>query len=199
MKNTITISLTLIAVALFSAFNVIPDAPKWELDFAHSSVSFTTAHFFVPVEGKFDKFSGELFFDPANPATSKADFTIDVTSVNTKDTKRDNHLQSKDFFDAKTFPTMKFVSTRFEKKNDKEYIAHGKLTIRDVTKEIALPFKVLGVMEHPMKKGTEILGLQAETIIKRGDYGVGSGDWAADMVVASDVSVKITMELSRKK
>ena len=199
MKHTIKIFFAVVIFTVFSAFMVATDAPKWDIDPAHSSVAFTTAHFFVPVEGRFDKFSGERLFDPANLAGSKADFTIDVNSVNTQDTKRDDDLRSKHFFEVKTWPSMKFVSSFFEKKNDKEFIAHGKLTIKDVTKDIELPFKILGVMEHPMKKGTEVMGIQASTTINRGDYGVGTGDWAADMVVRSEVEIKITLEVSRKK
>jgi len=74
---------------------------------------------------------------------------------------------------------MTFQSTRFEKKSDKEYVVYGKLTIRDVTKEIALPFKVTGEMEHPMMRGTLILGLAANLKINRNEYGVGTGSWAA--------------------
>ena len=116
----------------------------------------------------------------------------------TDNEKRDNHLQSKDFFNAKDFPIIRFASTRIEKKGDSEYIAHGNLTIRDQTKTVALPFRVTGQMEHPMMKGTMILGLEFETTLNRTDFGVGTGDWAATMVVGDEVRVRIPLELNRK-
>lgn len=72
--------------------------------------------------GNFQKYEGTLKFDPDNLAESKADFTIKVGSVNTDDAKRDTHLQTDDFFDAKQFPNIIFTLSRFEKKSDQDYI-----------------------------------------------------------------------------
>jgi polyisoprenoid-binding protein YceI len=94
---------------------------------------------------------------------------------------------------------MFFKSTRIEKKSDNEFTVYGKLTIKDVTKEIALPFKIKGEMEHPMKKGTLILGLSTHVKINRTEYGVGTGSWAATMVVGDEVDISIPLELNRKK
>ena len=93
---------------------------------------------------------------------------------------------------------MRFVSSRFEKKDGQNYVAYGKLTMRDVTKDIALPFTVLGTMQHPMMKGTTVMGIQAETTLNRNDDGVGTGSWAATMVVGNEVDIKITMEVDHK-
>lgn len=197
MKKFIHLSFTIAAVfALFSfSANLVQ---SWTVDKAHSSVSFTVKHFFTPVTGKFEKYEGTLKFDPNNLAESKADFTIKVASVSTDDAKRDTHLQSGDFFDAKQFPDIRFASSRFEKKSDQDYIAYGKLTIKNVTKEIALPFTVLGVTEHPMKKGTTVMGMKAEINLNRNDYGVGTGSWAATMVVSNEVSIQVILEANHK-
>lgn len=174
-------------------------ATMWKVDKAHTSVNFSINHFFSAVTGKFTKFDGNFNFDPANLKGSKVSFTIPIASVNTEDGERDKHLQSADFFDAKQYPNMTFTSTSFEKKTDKDYVAYGKLTIRNVTKEIALPFKITGEMEHPMMKGTIILGLSINTKINRTDYGVGTGSWAATMVVGDQTDISINMELNRMK
>lgn len=76
---------------------------------------------------------------------------------------------------------------------------HGKLTIKDVTKDVVLPMKITGEMEHPMMKGTIILGVVIDTTIDRTEYGVGTGDWAATMVVGDEVRIHIPMELNRMK
>jgi polyisoprenoid-binding protein YceI len=175
------------------------NATMWKLDKAHTSVNFSVNHFFSAVTGKFTSFDGNFNFDPANLQGSKADFTIAVNSINTDDNKRDKHLQSGDFFNAKEFQNMTFKSTKIERKSENEYLVHGKLTIKDKTKEIVLPLKVTGEMEHPMMKGTIILGLASNLKINRNDYGVGTGDWAATMVVGDEVNISINMELNRKK
>lgn len=200
MYSTIKkISFAVILTAL-SVFTVnAQNATMWKVDKAHTSVNFSVNHFFSAVTGKFTSFEGNINFDPANLQGSSVNFTIPVKSVNTDDSKRDKHLQSADFFDAKSYPNITFVLTRFEKKSDKDYVAYGKLTIRNVSKDIALPFKITGEMEHPMMKGTIILGLASTIKINRNDYGVGTGSWATTMVVGDNVDININMELNRMK
>jgi len=187
-------------LTVFSVVSIhAQDATMWKIDKAHTSVNFSVNHFFSVVTGKFTSFEGNINFDPANLQGSKVDFTVAVKSINTVDKKRDNHLQSPDFFNEKAFPNMTFKSTKLEKKSDNEYLVYGKLTIKDKTKDIVLPLKVTGEMEHPMMKGTIILGLASNLKINRNDYGVGTGDWAATMVVGDEVDVSINMELNRMK
>lgn len=187
-------------VALISVFSLnAQNANTWKIDKAHTSVNFSISHFFSTVNGRFNDFDGTFLFDPANLKGSKADFTISVKSVNTDVKKRDDHLQSGDFFDAEKYPNIKFQSTKFEKKSGNNYIVYGNLTIKNTTKMIKLPFKVLGEVEHPMMKGTLVLSLASEIKIKRNDYGVGTGNWAATAVVGNDVDIKINMELNRTK
>lgn len=192
----------ILAIAILIGISVSANAQNatmWKLDKSHTSVNFSINHFFSVVTGRFTSFDGNFNFDPANLQGSKADFTIAVKSVNTDDSKRDEHLRSADFFNAKAFPNMTFKSTKIEKKSEKEYLVYGKLTIKDKTRDIVLPFKVTGEMEHPMMKGTIILGLSTNIKINRNDYGVGTGDWAATMVVGDEVDINIHMELNRMK
>ncbi|MCF8276476.1 MAG: YceI family protein [Flavobacteriales bacterium] len=197
MKTISSLFLALILVPVLSAFKPI-DAPAWDIDNSHSSVTFAVNHFLIPVDGRFNNFEGSVKLDKDNLLNSKADFSIDVASIDTRDAKRDGHLQSGDFFNAKKFPKMTFASTKFEDKGNGNYVVHGKLTIRDVTKEVALPFKILGETEHPMKKGTLVSGVQLKTTINRNEYGIGSGSWAASAVVGDEVEIKVTLELTRK-
>lgn len=199
MKNILRISAAMAFIAtLFSFTLLMAPARQWEVDKAHSAVTFSINHFFTPVNGRFQQFDGEFLFDPDNLKESKANFTIDVKSVDTENEKRDQHLQSTDFFNAETYPKIKFVSTGFQKKGKNGYVVNGKLTIRDVTKNVSIPFKVLGVADHPMMEGAKVMGIQAETKLKRNDFGVGTGSWAATMVVGDEVNIKITMEATSK-
>lgn len=181
------------------AFAYAQEAKLWNIDKSHASIQFSVDHFFSAVPGKFRDFDGEIRFDPANLKGSKVNFSIDVKSVDTDEADRDEHLQSADFFHAEKWPTMKFTSTSFTKKSDNQYDVKGKLTIRDVTKEVTLPLEVKGRMDNPWKEGYEILGIAINTEINRTEYGVGSGSWAATAVVGDDVDVSISMELDAKK
>ncbi len=198
-KIILSINLSLFAIILGLTSSKAQSAIQWKLDKTHTSVNFSINHFFSAVTGKFSNFDGAFNFDPNNVAESKADFTIAVKSVNTDDSKRDKHLQSGDFFNASEFPNISFKSTKIEKKNSKEFLVHGQLTIRDKTKDVLLPLKITGEMEHPMMKGTIILGLATNVKINRTDYGVGTGSWATTMVVGDEVDINIHMELNRKK
>ena len=200
MVSTIKTMVFAVAITALSTLSVnAQDATMWKIDKPHTSVNFSINHFFSSVPGKFTDFDGMMHFDPNNLKGSKADFSVSINSVNTDDTKRDKHLKSKDFFDSETYPKMSFQSTKFEKKTDKEYLIHGILTIKNKAQNVILPMKITGEMEHPMMKGTIILGLVIDTTIDRTDYGVGTGDWAATMVVGDEVKIHIPMELNRMK
>ena len=175
-----------------------PKPPEWNTDKAHTSVSFEINHFFTGVEGRFDDFSINLAFDPEHPGSSSVEAEVQIESVNTSNDKRDNDLRSENFFNAKKYPSMKFVSSSFKKTGENEYEALGALTIKETTKEIAIPIAVLGVMDHPMRKGMQIIGLRAEFTINRTDFEVGTGAWMRTTVVGDEVTIIINMEANRK-
>lgn len=189
------ITMIMIAGTIVNAQNT----KKWKLDESHTSINFSINHFFSAVKGNFTDFDGEFYLDTKNPSDSKITFTIEVESVNTGNKKRDKHLQSKDFFNENTYEKINFVSTKIEKESDKKLLVHGKLTIKDVTKQIVLPMVIKGEMEHPMRKGKMILGVIFETKINRNDYNVGSGKWAETMIVGKEVSINVHAELISNK
>lgn len=195
--NKIALAVILTAISFSSA--IAQEATSWKMDKAHTSINFSINHFFSAVTGKFSKFDATVNFDPENLQGSKVSFTIPISGVNTDDAKRDKHLQSGDFFDANTYPNMTFVSNKLEKKSSKEFMVYGKLTIRNVTKDVIIPINITGEMEHPMMRGTIILGLASNFKINRTDYEVGTGSWAATTVVGNDVDINLHMELNRKK
>lgn len=174
-------------------------AKEWTLDKAHTSVTFAVKHFFTTVNGNFTDYDGSFNFDPDKLSASKFTFSIPVTSINTNNKKRDADLVSDNFFNAEKYPEIKFVSKKFEKKSATEFIVHGDLQIKDVTKRVAIPFEITGQMEHPMKEGTKILGLSFNTSLNRTDYKVGTGNWASTLVVGDNVDIEINMELNRKE
>lgn len=172
-------------------------APKWELDKDHTSVNFEVKHFFNTVNGNFTDFDGNFFFDPDNLEDSKFDFTVAVSSIETNNEKRNNHLKSADFFNVEKFPEIYFVSTGFNKISDTQYEIKGKLRIKDVIKNVTIPFEITGKMEHPMKEGATLMGLAFNTTINRNDYNVGAGDWTSNKIVGENVKVSINTELNK--
>lgn len=123
--------------------------------------------------------------------------TIKTASISTDNEGRDNHLKSPDFFDAANNPEVTFKSSRIEKKGD-GYIAHGILTLRGVSKEIALPFTLGGPMAGQRGK---VLGVDASTTINRQDYGV---KWsrtldAGGLAVSDEVKIELNIEANEVK
>lgn len=184
-------------IALFASVTVFAaSALSWKIDKTHTGINFSINHFFSAVTGNFTDYSGTINLDEANLEGSSVSFTIPVSSINTQDAKRDKHLQSGDFFDAKTYPSITFTSDKFLK-DDGVLKVVGDLTIRDITKKVAFPIEIKGRMDHPMMKNTELLGIAIITKIDRTSFGVGTGSWAATSVVGDEVL--INMELNRKK
>src|SRR5437870_4063702 len=111
----------------------------WNLDTAHSGINFSVRHMVVSkVRGRFAKYSGSIRIDEADLTRSSVNVTIDAGSIDTGVADRDTHLRSADFFDVETFPELRFASRRVEKVGEGRYRVVGELTIRDVTREIAL-------------------------------------------------------------
>ena len=133
-----------------------------------SEIAFKIRNFGVNVSGSFKGLHGKIVFNPDSLSTAHFDVTIDVKSINTGIDQRDNHLRSEDYFEAEKYPAIHFVSTRITTSTSKEYLfVFGKLTIKDVTKEISFPFKAT-------PKENEFL-FEGEFTLNRRDYNVGGG------------------------
>ncbi|MEX0944768.1 MAG: YceI family protein [Balneolaceae bacterium] len=201
--NTITITFLIILFAGLQAFaqpqTGNENATEWNIDRAHSAINFTISHFFTPVNGTFEDYQATIHFDPSNLDESSIDVMIPVESVNTKNEKRDNHLNSEDFFNSATWENIHFVSNTIEQTGNNMFVARGELTIRDKTHSFDLPFELLGVMDHPMQENTSVAGIVASADLMRTDYGVGVGDWAATAVVGDRVNIELNLELTTSK
>jgi len=172
---------------------------KWNIDRSHTNVTFSIRHFFTPVVGKFTAYDIDLNFNPNDLANSSVTVDMDVNSVNTNNERRDSHLKNPDFFNTEVFPKMTFNSTSITKTGENQFMMRGNLTIRDVTKQIDIPFTLLGVADHPSRANTEVAGLEGSFKIKRLEYGVGSGDWVSTAVVSDELTVDIFLSVNRQK
>ena len=180
-----------------------PDAMIWNIDKPHTGVGFEVKHFFTPVQGQFDEFDVELMYDREDPANSTVRVSIPVSSVDTRNQKRNSHLLSEDFFEVETYPYITFSSESVEQVSDTELLVRGPLEIKGVVRQIELPVTILGVMDVPgemreMLGGVEqIASFEASITLDRRDFGVGVGSWAATAVVGKGVNINIAVEANR--
>lgn len=143
----------------------------WNVDPSHSTVGFTARHLMVTkVRGRFSAFGGSLTIAD-EPLASSVSATVEMASVSTGDDGRDAHLKSADFFDVEQFPTMTFTSTSIERDDDDdEFLMHGDLTIKGVTKPVTFELEFDGVATDPW--GNTKAGFSAEAEINRKDWGL---------------------------
>jgi polyisoprenoid-binding protein YceI len=162
----------------------------YTLDVSHSRLGFVARHAMVTkVRGQFGAFTGTARIDEANPSASRVDLSIDVASVETGSADRDGHLKSGDFFDAETYPTITFTSTKVERDGD-DWNITGDLTIKDVTKPVTIEFEQTGSAVDPF--GNTRVGFEGDVTVNRKDWGL---TWNAALETGGVlVSEKIKLE-----
>lgn len=167
---------------------------QWNFDPAHSNAEFSVRHMMVTnVRGTFDKVSGTLDFDPANPAAARVEATIEAASISTGAEDRDNHLRSADFFDVEKFPTITFKSTSVEPTGDESARITGELTMRGVTRTITIDAEYLG--QGPSPFGDVRAGFEGTVKINREDFGLTWNQALESGGVLVGKEVKITLNV----
>jgi polyisoprenoid-binding protein YceI len=173
---------------------------NWTIDSAHSAAQFSVRHMMVSnVRGEFGKLSGTAVYDPTNPGAATVEATIDATTISTRETRRDEHLKSPDFFDTAKYPTITFKSRKVEPVGEGHLKVTGDLTMKGVTKEVVLDVTGLNA-EVKDQRGTARVGASATTRLNRKDFGV-SWNRALDsggVVVGDEVDVILDVELVKK-
>ncbi len=143
----------------------------WDIDPVHSTIEISAKHMmFTTVKAHFGTFSGTIVTHDADPAQSSVAVEIDANSISTGNEMRDNHMRSADFLDVPNNPTITFKSTRVEPQGENKLKVYGDLTMRGVTKEVALDAEFLGQGTNP--RGKQVAGFTAETTVNREDWGV---------------------------
>jgi polyisoprenoid-binding protein YceI len=185
------------SMLLVSALAVTARAEIYTVDTAHTDIAFKVRHMGISnVTGKFQKFGGSFDVDPKNIKATKGSLTIDVNSISTANEKRDGHLKGEDFFDAAHHPEIKFVSKEVKDVNEKDSTATlvGDLTMRGVTKEIALKIKGGGIIKDGW--GNERAAFTASGKINRFDFGLkwNKAVEAGSLVVSNEVDLMLAFE-----
>jgi polyisoprenoid-binding protein YceI len=166
----------------------------WTIDKVHTHVGFSVKHMMVTtVRGQFRDYRGTARLDPKDFTRSSFEGEIDVASVDTGVVDRDNHLRTNDFFDAPNHPKIAFKSSRIEKKSDGEYVVHGDITIRGITKPLALDVEFHGTSKNPY--GKTVAGISASGTLNRKDFGVNFNALLETGGVAVGEKVKLEVEV----
>ena len=172
---------------------------KWSIDPMHSEVQFKVKHLVIStVSGFFKSFEGSVETENEDFDGADVEFSIDINSIDTNQTPRDEHLKSAEFFDAAKYPYIKFKSTSFAKTGDDEYELKGNLTIKDQTKPVSLNVEFGGAAADfygNTKAGFEITGK-----INRKEFGL---TWdgvteAGSVVVGEDIKLTINAQLIKQ-
>ncbi|QOR66015.1 YceI family protein [Cytobacillus suaedae] len=171
---------------------------KWAVDPTHSSVEFSIKHMmFTNVRGAFNSFDASIVADPTDLTSADITFSVDLSSIDTRNADRDNHLRSADFFDVENKPSMTFTSTNISRKSDNEYDVTGDLSLNGVTKSQNFLVTFEGSGKDPW--GNEKAGFSVEGTINRSDFGL---TWNAALetggVLVGD-KVKVSLQIQAAK
>lgn len=166
-------------------------AKPYVIDFTHSSVGFEVKHLGLSkVSGNFENFKGDVDIDPQTKKINKFAGEVMISSINTKNKKRDDHLNASDFFDSKKFEKGYFVMTKHE--GNKIY---GDLTFKGVKKPVVFDVEVSGPAISPVNK-KEVMALDIQGVILRKDFDIGAS--IGDVIVSNESKISIQLELYAK-
>jgi len=171
----------------------------WTIDNSHSEINFTVRHMMISnVRGQFERFTGTVDFNEEHPAQSSVDVQIEAASINTKEAKRDEHLRSADFLASDQYPYLTFKSQRVEVVDENHGKIHGDLTIRGISRPVALDVEYSGMAKSPW--GTMSAGFTASTKISRKEWGL---EWNAALetggvLVGDEIKINIELEIVKQ-
>ncbi len=186
-------------LSLGVATMALAEMSKWNLDKDHTTLGFQVVHMVVSkTKGKFTEYSGTVEMDAEKQEFKTFEAVIQTASVTTDHQKRDDHLRSADFFDAKTFPTMTYKMKSYTKSGD-QYTAVGDITLLGVTKELTLVGTFNGVAQDPW--GNTRAGFTAEGTMNRKDFGMKFSKLLDNggLMVSDEVQLILEIEVIKEK
>ena len=180
---------------------VAAHAATYTVDPAHTSVTFRVRHLFTSVTGRFTSFEGRILFDESAPLATTVEGSIEVTTINTDNTKRDGHLRSPDFFDVAKYPKMTFKTSKVTDVDMARKTAklHGTLALHGVERPVVIDAAFLGSGKDPWDN--ERAGFRGTTSIDRKDFGL---TWnkaleTGGVLVGDTIDIQIDVEAIKAK
>lgn len=177
----------LIAAAALAA---LPAAAQQKIDAAKSSIRFVTRQMNVPVEGAFKRFDGTVTFDPARPEATKAEFEVDLGSIDLGNAEGDTEAKRKAWLNIDAFPKARFVAAAVKSLGGGKFEAAGPLTIKGVSQGIVAPFT--------LAEAAGVRTVEGQFSLKRLQFKIGEGPWSDTDTVADEVLVRFRFSLPAK-
>lgn len=178
----------LASLALTLTLGLALAATQWNMQPKESKLVFVGTQAGAAFEGVFEKFTAAIKFDPKDLPGSRFDVRIDMASVNTRDGERDDIIKGSDLFDVKRWPGGHYVAEKFTDRGAGKFGATGRLTLRDVTREVPIEFTFANQGGTAWLKGSATL--------KRLDFGIGQGEWQDTESVANEVKIRFELKLA---
>ena len=176
-------------------------AVSWRIDPLHSSAQFSVRHMMIStVRGQFGGVKGAMLYDPKTPTAASVEVTIDCSTVNTGEAKRDAELKTAEFFDVQNYPVMKFKSKSVEAAGTGKFKVTGDLTINAITRQVVLD---LEGPTPPVRdpQGREKVGVSGVAKVSRKAFGILYNPLmeTGGVVVSDEVSIVLEIELIRNQ
>jgi polyisoprenoid-binding protein YceI len=157
---------------------------------AKSQIRFVTKQMNVPVEGVFRKFDGTVTFDPAKPEATKAEFEVELGSIDLGNAEGETEARRKVWLNVEGFPKAKFVAASVKPLGGGKFEARGPLTIKGASQEIVAPFT--------LAEAAGVRTVEGQFTLKRLQYKIGEGPWADTETVADEVLVRFRFAMPTK-
>lgn len=177
---------TFLALMLALALPVDAQVPR-KIDRAKSFIRFVTKQMNVPVEGQFTRFDATVAFDPAKPDTTKAEFEVELGSIDLGNTEGETEAKRRVWLNVDAFPKATFVTESVKAAGPGKYVARGRLTIKGVSLPVTAPFA--------LAESTAGRTVEGQFPLKRLQFRIGEGPWADTDTVADEVVVRFRFTL----
>jgi polyisoprenoid-binding protein YceI len=198
MRRFLILASLLLASPAFSPSVAAGPLDAWAIDPRASSLTFAATQTGAFVNGRFPAWSGTIVLDPAALTGARIDIAIQMPPMTAGNQDVDSLMKGTNFLDVRKFPEARFVATTIVASGGDRYEARGKLTIRDVTRDVVLPF-TLAIVDNPAQPGALRATARGRLIIKRLDYGIGQNEWAGTGQVANEVTIDLNVVASRSR
>ena len=167
----------------------LAQAADWKMDPSGSTLEFIATFEKTAAPGVFREFDTRMRFDPEKPEGSRIDVTIKVTSADMRSAEVNNAIRGPEWFDFARFAQAEFHATDVRRAEANRYLARGTLTLKGVQQPVVVPFAWTGSPDSATIEG--------ELTLKRGLFGIGTGEWAVTNVIGADVRVKFRVRLRK--
>lgn len=174
---------------------------KWVIDPAHSEVAFKVKHLMIAnVKGVFKQFEASIVTTGDNFLTAEIDFTLNPASIDTGAADRDGHLKGADFFDVENHKQINFVANTIEKgSNDDEFVIHGDLTMKGISKRIKLEVEFGGIGQDPWGNTKAGFNVNGKINRKEWDLNWNAALEAGGVLVSDEVKINCEIQLLKVK